>query len=136
VLEEQLVNSCYWQYHGWGGRGAVCICFSPLSRGSYTQVHPVSFCRRSLGCQAHTVCTPSNRYSQNLAFSTVTVPLKGLGWDNGAQLTFVFLRHRDKLRYRETLSSLNGLMSSPTPSRGNFLKAYWYRWAASFIFPF
>lgn len=48
----------------------------------------------------------------------------------------VFLRQRERLRYRETLRSLNAFRSSPKPSLGNFLRAYWYLWAASFIFPF
>lgn len=52
------------------------------------------------------------------------------------RLTLVFLRQRERLRYRETLRSLNAFRSSPKPSRGNFLRAYWYLWAASFIFPF
>lgn len=51
-------------------------------------------------------------------------------------LTLVFLRQRDRLRYRETLKSLNAFRSSPKPSLGNFLRAYWYLWAASFILPF
>lgn len=52
------------------------------------------------------------------------------------RLTLVFLRQRERLRYRETLKSLNAFRSSPKPSLGNFLRAYWYLWAASFIFPF
>lgn len=40
------------------------------------------------------------------------------------RLTFVFLRHRDRLRKSDTLSSLNVLRSSLKPSRGNFLRAY------------
>ncbi len=52
------------------------------------------------------------------------------------RLTLVFLRQRERLRYRETLRSLNAFRSSPKPSLGNFLRAYWYLWAASFIFPF
>lgn len=52
------------------------------------------------------------------------------------RLTFVFLRQRERLRYRETLRSLNAFRSSLKLSLGNFLKAYWYLWAASFIFPF
>jgi len=52
------------------------------------------------------------------------------------KLTLVFLRQRERLRYRETLRSLNAFRSSPKPSLGNFLRAYWYLWAASFIFPF
>lgn len=51
-------------------------------------------------------------------------------------LTLVFLRQRERLRYRETLRSLNAFRSSPKPSLGNFRRAYWYLWAASFIFPF
>lgn len=51
-------------------------------------------------------------------------------------LTLVFLRQRERLRYRDTLSSLKAFRSSPNPSLGNFLRAYWYLWAASFIFPF
>ncbi len=50
--------------------------------------------------------------------------------------TLVLRRQRDRLRYRETRSSLNAFRSSPKPSLGNFLSAYWYLWAASFIFPF
>lgn len=50
-------------------------------------------------------------------------------------LTLVFRRQRERLRYKDTRSSLKALSSSPNPSLGNFLKAYWYRWAASFIFP-
>lgn len=41
------------------------------------------------------------------------------------RLTFIFLRHRDRLRKSDTLSSLNVLRSSLKPSRGNFLRAYW-----------
>ena len=51
-------------------------------------------------------------------------------------LTFIFLRQRDRLSSRETLSSRKVLRSSLKPSLGNFFKAYWYLWAASFTFPF
>lgn len=64
-----------------------------------------------------------------------------VGWGDrggcrGVSLTFIFLRQRDRLRRRDTLSSLKVLRSSLKPSRGNFFKAYWYRWAASFTLPF
>ncbi|TNN84859.1 hypothetical protein EYF80_004904 [Liparis tanakae] len=45
-------------------------------------------------------------------------------------------RRERRLRKSDTLSSLNVLRSSLKPSRGNFLRAYWYRCAASFTFPF
>lgn len=41
------------------------------------------------------------------------------------RLTFIFLRHLDRLRKSATLSSPKVLRSSLKPSRGNFLRAYW-----------
>lgn len=40
-------------------------------------------------------------------------------------LTFIFLRHRERLRRRDTFSSRKVFRSSPNPSLGNFFRAYW-----------
>lgn len=47
---------------------------------------------------------------------------KELGWEG---LTFIFLRHLERLRRRDTFSSRKVFKSSPNPSLGNFFRAYW-----------
>jgi len=43
----------------------------------------------------------------------------------GGRLTFIFLRHRERLRRSDTFSSRKVFRSSPKPSLGNFFRAYW-----------
>lgn len=47
-------------------------------------------------------------------------------------LTFIFRLQRDWFSRKLTRSCLNVAACSPRSSAGNFLRAYWYRWAASF----